>query len=116
MDLQEEVKKIEEELLALITKHLEENKIEVEKAQQLARDFLAILPVTDRAELLQKLKDLSGQYDEVKTLYIQEMSKVDAMQRDEVLNHMRNSIHSGNIEQAIEVAKAYTVKGNSVSS
>lgn len=111
MDLQEEVKKIEEELLALITKHLEENKIEVDKAQQLARDFLAILPVTDRAELLQKLKDLSGQYDEVKTLYIQEMSKVDEMKKDEVLNHMRTAIQGGQIEQAIDIAKAYTAKG-----
>ena len=110
MDIQQQVKTLEEELLALITKHLEENKIEVEKAQQLARDFLAILPIADQAELLGKLKALSDEYAEVKTLYILELSKVDEMKRDEVLDHMRTAIQTGNIEQAIKIAKAYTAK------
>ncbi len=110
MDIQEEIKKIEEELLAVITKHLEENKIEVEKAQQLARDFLAILPVADQQDLLKKLQDLSGKYDEVKPLYTREYGKMDDMKRDEVLTHMRQSIHNGDIDQAISIAKAYTEK------
>jgi hypothetical protein len=115
MDIQQEVHTIEEELLALITKRLEENQIEVEKAQQLAKDFLAILPVADQQELLIKLRDLSGKYEEIKPFYMKEYAKVDDMKRDEVLTHMRNAIHTGSIDSAIDIAKAYTnVKGGSV--
>jgi hypothetical protein len=114
MDLQEEVNSLEKQLLELISKKLEENKIEVDKAQELARDFLAILPVSDQEDLLKKLQDLSGKYEEVKPLYIHEYAKMDEVKRDEVLTHMRNSIHTGNIEQAIEIAKVYSAKKGSI--
>lgn len=116
MDLQEEVNELEKQLLEVISKKLEENKIEVGKAQELARDFLAILPVTDREDLLKKLQDLSGRYEEVKPLYIHEYAKMDDLKKDEVLTHMRNSIHTGNIDQAIEIAKAYSEKKSQLSS
>jgi hypothetical protein len=110
MDIVQEVSSVEDELLTLIVQHLEENKLEPAKAQQLARDFLAILPVADQHELLQKLKELGGTYAEAQILYIEELAKIDEMKKDDVLNHMRSAIKNGDIENAISVAKAYTEK------
>lgn len=105
MDLQEEVKAIEKELLDLIIAHLKANKIEVEKARQLARDFLAVLPVKDQKDLLEKLRALGDQYEEAKEVYAQELAKVSEGIREQTLNQMRDFIKQGNIDSAIATAK-----------
>lgn len=105
MDIQQEIKLIEEELLGLIIAHLENNKIDTIKAQQLAKDFLAILPVSDQKDLLGKLKTLSGTYNEAKELYVDELSRVSDTQRDQVLAKMRDAIQQGDIEKAVTIAK-----------
>lgn len=110
MDIQQEVENIEGQLMDLIIKHLEENKTTEEDGRKLAQAFLAELPVTDQQDLLNKLKELSAQYNEAKTVYAVELAKVDEMKREDILSHMRNAIHSGDINTAISVAKAYTGK------
>lgn len=105
MDLQEEVKVIEKELLDLIIAHLKANKIEVEKARQLARDFLAVLPVKDQKDLLEKLKNLGDTYEEAKEVYATELAKVSEQVRQQTLNQMRDFIKQGNIDSAIATAK-----------
>ncbi len=105
MDLLQEVKQIEKELLDLIIAHLKANKIEVEKARQLARDFLAVLPVKDQKDLLMKLKNLGEQYEEVKEVYAEELAKVNEQIQEQTLNQMRDFIKQGNIDSAIAAAK-----------
>ena len=105
MDLQEEVKAVEKELLDLIIAHLKANKIEVEKARQLARDFLAVLPVKDQKDLLEKLRSLGEQYEEAKEIYAEELAKVSEGIREQTLNQMRDFIKQGNIDSAIATAK-----------
>ena len=55
MDIQKEVEQIKKELVDLIVLHLKANKMEAQTAQKLAADFLAILPVKDQKDLLDKL-------------------------------------------------------------
>ncbi|QQG40757.1 MAG: hypothetical protein HYV37_00295 [Candidatus Levyibacteriota bacterium] len=106
MDISQEVNLIEKELLELILQHLENNKIDADKAQSLAKDFLAILPVADQKDLLQKLQNLSNIYEEAKELYVDELTKVSNEQRDLTLTQMRDAIQKGNIEHAITAAKS----------
>lgn len=106
MDLLEEVKQVEKELVELIIAHLKANKIDVEKARQQAKDFLAVLPVKDQKDLLEKLKGLSQVYDEAKEIYAEELGKIEEAKRQETLNQMRNFIQQGNIDEAIAAAKA----------
>lgn len=105
MDLVEEVKIIEKELLDLIIEHLKANKIEVEKARQLARDFLSVLPVKDQKDMLTKLKNLGDQYEEAKEVYAEELSKISDQIREQTLTQMRDYIKQGNIDSAIATAK-----------
>lgn len=105
MDIVQEVEHVKKELVELIIAHLRENKIEVEKARQLAADFLAILPIRDQQDLLNKLKHLGENYDEAEQIYVEEFSKIENEKRNEALNHMRDAIRFGNMDQAIAVAK-----------
>ena len=112
MDIQEEVKNVEQQLVNLIVKHLEANKIEVDEAQKLAADFLGVLPVTDQKDLLAKLRGLSQNYEEAKEVYVSELSRINEQNRHIALLEMRNHIKLGNIEQAITVAKTMTSNQN----
>lgn len=104
-DLQQEVQKIEAELLEIITKRLEENQMEIEQAQKLAADFLASLPIQDKKDLLEKLKALGANYPEAQQVYVEELKKVESEQRDVLLNQMRDAIHKGDIAAAINIAR-----------
>lgn len=105
MDIQQEVQQLEKELLELIIKKLEENKMEVEEARRLAADFLKLLPIQDQKDLLMKLKLLSEEHKDAQGLYVEELSKASEIDREQALTQMRNAIHAGNIEQAIAFAK-----------
>lgn len=106
MDLTQEVKQVEKELVELIIAHLKANQIAVDTARQQAKDFLALLPVKDQKDLLDKLKGLSEKYMEAKEIYAEELGKVEEAVRQQTLDQMRMHIQQGNIDTAIAVAKA----------
>ena len=106
MDLQLEVEQVKKELVELIIVHLRENKIDVDKSRQLAADFLAVLPITDWQDLLNKLKTLGQKYKEAQELYVEEFRKVSDQKRNDALNSMRKCILQGNMDEAITVAKS----------
>lgn len=108
MDVAQEVELITKELLDLIIEHLKENKIEAGQAQQLARDFLAILPIKDQADLLEKLKILGTKYKEANEIYLGELEKTTNNSADQALTQVRDYISHGNIDSAIETAKTLT--------
>src|SRR3989344_3545752 len=64
------IEKVEKDLLDIIVKELENSKLEPEKAQQLAKDFLALLPINHKVELLQKLHKLSGTYPQAQSVFV----------------------------------------------
>lgn len=105
MDIQQEVEAVKKELVELIIKHLREKKLPAEKAKTLALDFLNVLPINDRQDLLAKLKNLGVDYQEAKEIYVDELKRISEEQRDQTLFKMRDHIQNGNIDQAIEAAK-----------
>jgi len=96
---------VERKLLELIVQHLQDNKMDVPTAQKLARDFLSVLPVQSRADLLNKLKNLGEKYDEAKQVYFQESSKDNEAKEKEALYNMTHAIRQGNIDHALSIAK-----------
>ena len=108
--LQKEIEIIEEALLDLMMQRLDAEKMTPEQAQQLSKDFLALLPIHDKKEMLEKLKKLSEQHPDAKELYIEELGKAKDKERDAVLNKMRDAIHGGDISAALETAKTYTAQ------
>lgn len=106
MDMQEEVKVVEKELVELIVEHLKSNRIAVDAARQQARDFLSLLPINDQMDLLNKLKGLGEKYEEAKEVYAEELGKMYEAKRQQALEQMRLHIQQGNLDSAIAAAKA----------
>jgi len=75
-------------------------------ASTLAKDFLAVLPMKNQEDLLQKLKDLSSKYTPAKFVYQKEMAKEESHREQHALTQMQHAIRQGNIEHAINVAKS----------
>ncbi len=104
-DIQQEVKKVEKELSDLILERLKEKRIAVDLAQKMAADFLAILPVKDQQDLLTKMKDLSNNYQEVREIYLKEITQMHELDREQALLQMRNALAQGDLDTALAVAK-----------
>lgn len=96
---------IERELLELIIQHLENNSLDVRQARKLAKDFLAILPVSNREDLLNKLKNLGTKYREAKQIYIEESGKDTIAKEQQALQGMSEAIKQGKIDHALSIAK-----------
>lgn len=110
MDITKELVAVKKELADLISLHLEQQKIDPVHAQQQVTDFLNLLPIEDQQDLLIKLKKLGETYQEARMVYLNELTKINKHNREEALLQMRNAIALGNIDHAIQVAKAFTAK------
>lgn len=96
---------VEKDLLYQIMLHMRQRKISKEQAQQLAKDFLALLPVLDKKDLLDKLYQLGQNNPEAKEVYIKYAAPYFEEERLKKLQLMTQHIKVGNIEEAIQVAK-----------
>jgi len=103
--MQELVDTVERDLLAHIYTNLKENKLSGVAAQQLAQEFLSLLPFKDKKDLVDKLSSLGQKYPEARQTYVNLGIPLEEQQRQERLDQMRQHIQSGDIEKALEVAK-----------
>lgn len=104
-DMQDIVVDIEKELLAEIMKHLEDNSMTAEGAQELAREFLSLLPIQDKHDLLKKLQKLSDDNHETQGIYLKYAKPYEEEERLKKLQLMSEHIQNGNLDHAIAVAK-----------
>lgn len=109
-DLKQFVTDVERDLLFHILTNMKHRKITVGEAQDLAKDFLAVLPVHDKMQLLDALNDLAKDHPEARAVYAKYAPPVYEKQRDEKLAKMAEYIKNGDIEKALEVAKGTDTK------
>lgn len=107
------VNAIEKELLLAIVKNLEENNMSKEQAQRLAREFLALLPIHDKHELLEKLSKFSKVHVEAKSLFLKYGAPIEDEERKQKLELMSQHIQNGQIEHALNVAKGGSTNAGS---
>lgn len=96
---------IEKELLAEITKNLDQEKMSPEEAEELAKEFLALLPIKDQEDLLEKLSKFSQQSTEAQGIYLKFAKPLEEEERQKKLTLMSQHIKNGEIEHALAVAK-----------
>src|SRR5688572_30602066 len=109
--MQTTVTDIEKELLNEIIVRLKEDKMSPQEAQQLAKDFLALLPFHDQKDLLEKLKKLSQTNYAASGVYLHYATPHEEQERQQKLELMSKHIQEGNIEHALTVAKGGTPNG-----
>lgn len=96
---------IENDLLDIITQNLDQEKMTVEQAQEMAKEFLALLPLQDKKDLLEKLYKFGLDHNETKSLYIKFAKPVEEEERQRKLSLMSEHIKNGQIDHALAVAK-----------
>ena len=99
------VKDVERDLINHIITNMKHREIALEEEKKLATEFLNLLPMTDKEDLLNKLNNLGQKYEEVREVYADFIAPHEEEKRQKMLHAMREHIKSGNIEQAIAVAK-----------
>ena len=109
--MQELVDQVERDLLAHIYTNLKENKLTGVAAQQLAQEFLTLLPFKDKKDLVDKLSTLGEKYPEARQTYVSLGIPLEEQQRQERLDQMRAHIQAGNLDQALAVAKGGNTNG-----
>ena len=68
--MQNIIKDVENDLLTIITNNLKQNSINSNEAKKIAREFLSLLPIQDKHELMDKLQKLSTNHTQVQELYL----------------------------------------------
>lgn len=96
---------VEQELLNTIIANLDQATITVEEAQAVAKEFLALLPLQDQKDLLEKLYKLSQDHTETKGMYLKYAKPIEEEERQKKLALMSEHIKNGQIEHALAVAK-----------
>jgi hypothetical protein len=102
---------IEKELLDEIINNLDNAKITVEEAKAVAKEFLSLLPLQDKKDLLDKLYKLTKDHSETADLYIKYAKPIEEDERLKKLSVMSEHIKNGQIEHALTVAKGGTPNG-----
>jgi uncharacterized membrane-anchored protein YjiN (DUF445 family) len=106
--MQDIVTDVEKELLQAIIKNLKANLMTEDQARELAREFLALLPMQDKKDLLTKLYSFSQKHVEAKSVYLKYAKPFEEEERVKKLELMSQHIQNGQIEHAITVAKGGT--------
>lgn len=96
---------LEKDLLDHIINSMQNRKISIEDAQKLAQEFLALLPANDKKDLLNKLNVIAQKFPEARQTYTKYAAHNEKEERQKALQEMSQHIKTGNIEQAISVAK-----------
>lgn len=103
---------IENELFDEIVRNLDQETITAEEAQSVAKEFITLLPLQDKKDLLDKLYKLSVDHGETKELYLKFAKPIEEDDRQKKLALMSQHIKNGEIEKALAVAKGETHNGS----
>ncbi len=113
--IQSLVDQVERDLLAHIYTNLKENKLSGVAAQELAKEFLALLPFKDKKDLVDKLSNLGQKYPEARQTYVNLGIPLVEQERLERIEQMRAHISTGDLDKALEVAKGGAVNAGNTS-
>jgi len=102
---------VEKELLEVIIQNLKKHSLHVPEAKQLAREFLSLLPLQDKKDLLDKLYNFSQKHGETKGVYLKYAKPMEEEERQKKLELISQHIQNGQIENALRVAKGGTTNG-----
>ena len=103
--LDQYTKQVEKTLFLFMCSHLEQNLLDNENAQSLAHQFLELLPAKNQETFLLNLFILGRQFRQALYTYATYGGKYEEEKRRYLLTHMRTSLASDNIDQALTYSK-----------
>ena len=106
--MQNITKEVETDLLNIIINNLKQNSIDTDEARKLAREFLSLLPMEDKHDLLEKLRKLSTDHTQTQELYLKYAKPYEEEERQEKLALISKHLKNGQIDHALTISKGGT--------
>lgn len=95
----------EKELLQIIIDNMEKGEMTLDDAHILARDYMALLPVTDKNDLMHKLEEYTNMHPGTQSIVDKVKQLVEVSRSRDTLEKMKHLIKAGDIKTAIEAVK-----------
>lgn len=96
---------IKHDLLVLIAEYIKQQAISEAEAQQIASNFLQLLPVQTESELLHKFFTLTSSSRVARLVFLKYATVCDEVKRQSLPPRMTNWITRGSVEKALLLAK-----------
>jgi len=109
--LQQLIADIKTEVMTEIIWDIRKSDMTTERAHDLAKDFLALFPITDFKDLFMKLQLLSKKYKELEVVFIKYSNEFAEGLKQTVLQEAHPFIQNGDIETAIKLIKGGMIYG-----
>lgn len=104
-ELKDYISDMERDLMFQVIMNMKNYKLTMQTAHYIAKDFLEIFPVSDIQRLLNKLKILAKEHEEIRAVFITYAKKYYEKQKDYILTIVPPYIKNGEIEQAVQIVK-----------
>lgn len=105
MDIKMLTIQIESDFLKMLIQLFRARKLKTDEGKKIAREFLALLPFTDRVDLDKKLKNFTHIYSDFKSIYINSLKIEEEKKVGELLEKMRGYMRENKIDEAINLVK-----------
>ncbi len=96
---------VQRDLLFELIMSMRHKLITIGGGRRLTKDFLALFPFQTKEEVIEKMKGLSEKYPEARTVYLKYAVPHINQAEKELIDKMTQHLKSGNIEEALNVAK-----------
>ncbi len=105
MDLQEIINLLETEFLKILINDLKFGKIKLPEAKTVTKEFLALLPFTNKDELNTKLKAFIDKHSEFKMVYLTLLKINEEQKTNDLVMKMRILIKQNKIDEALKLVQ-----------
>lgn len=105
MNLEEIKNIVETDFLKLLSIYLKTGKIKLLEAKEVTKEFLALLPFTNKVDLQAKLKSFTEKHPEFNQVYITFLQKEDLEKTADLIGKMKVLIRENKIDEAVDLIK-----------
>lgn len=109
--LQQYILQVEESLLNQIISDVREEKMILGEAKYLAKDFLSLLPVNNKGELLNKLYALVNTYPQAKIIFSKYIGEFEEEKTAQKLAVLRTYMQKKDYDHAVQAIKEIDYNG-----
>ena len=92
------------DLLDCMSEQIGLSNMSLEESEEAAADFLDMLPIVSKEDLLDKLRILTTKFPMLLSVYKKYSSSQEEEKRQELLKAMAEELRNGNLQAAVDVA------------
>lgn len=102
-EMEDLTSEVEKKLFACLVEHIKKSELTVGQAQDMAKEFTALLPAHNKEGLVHILQEVGKHFSPAQEVYLSYARDDAQQQREQRLSQVGPLIQSGNINGALEI-------------